>query len=184
MNTQRVLLDEARSTNTYLLDRIRAGELERAAVCARRQTEGRGRQGRRWESPEGGLYLSMSREAECGDPGPVMRSVAAGVAVAGVVREDYRVRAMLRWPNDLMVSGRKCAIQGIHHPRFALSTTHSAFPFCRLCPQNARATASGSASAPCNCCANIRRARKRRDLTALTVLPVVCAISSYDRSYQ
>src|SRR4029453_12200030 len=71
-----------------------------------RQPGGRGREGRTWQSPKGGLYLSvlLRPASERGSLIPL----AAGVAVAEAVLE-FGVHAELKWPNDVLVSGRKLA---------------------------------------------------------------------------
>ncbi|MFW6192742.1 MAG: biotin--[acetyl-CoA-carboxylase] ligase [Gemmatimonadota bacterium] len=76
-------------------------------VLAREQTAGRGRGGRAWHSPPGGVYLSMVfRPGEVGNPG--LLPVVAGL---GVVREiDVAWTGLdlaLKWPNDLLAGGRK-----------------------------------------------------------------------------
>ena len=113
-------LDNVDSTNLYLKNSIHNAELSQAAVWAQRQTRGRGRLERRWESPHGGLYLSISRPHTRSDLPPVMVTVAAGVALATLVREIYGVSARLRWPNDLMVGGCKlCGMLSelVHSPK-------------------------------------------------------------------
>lgn len=75
-------------------------------LCADTQWAGRGRGGRRWQSPKGGVYASfvswVSLEALSWLP------LAAGVAVlAGVRKLVPAVERALKWPNDLEVDGRK-----------------------------------------------------------------------------
>lgn len=73
------------------------------------QTAGRGRQGRRWHSPSGaGLYCSVALDPVLrsdGSPSPWM-TLMAGVAAAGALA-DVGARIALKWPNDLVVSGRR-----------------------------------------------------------------------------
>jgi BirA family biotin operon repressor/biotin-[acetyl-CoA-carboxylase] ligase len=98
--------DELGSTSDRLKDLARAGAPAWTVVVGERQTGGRGREGRRWQSPRGGLYLSVllrpDRERVSLIP------LAAGVAVAEAVLE-LGVRSELKWPNDVLVSGRKLA---------------------------------------------------------------------------
>lgn len=107
-------MDETPSTNDlardYLLNLWQTDNPPPAAspvaFVAKRQTSGRGQHGRRWESPQGGLYLS----AIVHDLDPRYRgrlALIAGVAAAAAVRDVTRVEPALRWPNDLVVDGRK-----------------------------------------------------------------------------
>lgn len=75
------------------------------AVVAGEQLEGRGSRGRAWHSPPGGLWLSvLFRPAWAGAVEVV--SIRAGLAVADAL-EAFELRVKLKWPNDLMLSGRK-----------------------------------------------------------------------------
>ena len=94
------------STNDVARERARAGGPEWTVVLADRQTGGRGRQGRSWASPPGGLYLSLVLRPRT--DAVALLPLAAGVAVAEVATE-HGVRAELKWPNDVLVHGRKLA---------------------------------------------------------------------------
>ncbi len=91
--------------------------MERSAgsvVIAETQTEGKGRFGRTWVSPPGGLYLSVLVELPARSGAPpadplILLPLAAGVGVAQAVRRVTGVPAELRWPNDLDWEGRKVA---------------------------------------------------------------------------
>ncbi len=77
---------------------------------ARGQTAGRGRQGRRWESPtDAGLYLSLVHLPPAPGPSPAALTVAAGLAVLDALRELGLEGARLEWPNDVVVGGAKLA---------------------------------------------------------------------------
>ncbi len=104
------VLEEVASTADVLAVRAAAGEPEGLAVLARRQAAGRGRAGRQWSSPNGNLYLSALLR-----PGTPAReapqwSLLAGVALAEAAQE-IAPQALLRlkWPNDLLRDGAKCA---------------------------------------------------------------------------
>jgi len=105
-------LGEVDSTNRIAAERIFAawdkGEAaEGIAVLAERQSAGRGQHGRRWESPAGGLYFSAVAE----DVPENVRDRLALVAGLAVVRalRGVGVRAMIRWPNDVVIEGKKVA---------------------------------------------------------------------------
>lgn len=88
-----------------------AGEPERLIVSAAAQTRGRGRQQRSWISPIGGLYCSFLFRPDC----PLLRApemgFVAAVAVAEAVAELLGDGGLVscKWPNDVLVSGRKIA---------------------------------------------------------------------------
>jgi BirA family biotin operon repressor/biotin-[acetyl-CoA-carboxylase] ligase len=96
----------APSTNDHLKQRARAGAVEWTVVLADAQTAGRGRQGRRWSSPPGNLYLSVLLRPAPPSARWSVLPLVAGLAVAeGLAAEG--LEASLKWPNDVMVSGRK-----------------------------------------------------------------------------
>jgi BirA family biotin operon repressor/biotin-[acetyl-CoA-carboxylase] ligase len=83
-------------------------EPEGATVAADHQTEGRGRLGRRWEAPPGrGLLFSVLLRPEL----PMARwpelSAVAGEAVAAALRAETGLFALLAYPNDVLIDGRK-----------------------------------------------------------------------------
>jgi BirA family biotin operon repressor/biotin-[acetyl-CoA-carboxylase] ligase len=101
------------STNRLARELAVAGEAEGTVVIAGEQTAGRGRLGRDWVSPAGGgLYMSVILRPEEGELAARERlSIAAGVAVLQVLRRLYGLDAMLKWPNDVLINGKKvCGI--------------------------------------------------------------------------
>lgn len=79
------------------------------AVIADRQTRGRGQRGARWWQPPGSLAVSIVLAADAGTPPPAW-SLACGVALAETLRAvEPAVEAVVRWPNDIEVAGRKLA---------------------------------------------------------------------------
>lgn len=74
------------------------------------QEAGRGRQGRTWVSAEGNFYGSTLVELRPSDPPPQTLSLAAGLALIEAVETAVPDQPlMLKWPNDLMLSGKKLA---------------------------------------------------------------------------
>jgi BirA family biotin operon repressor/biotin-[acetyl-CoA-carboxylase] ligase len=103
---------ETGSTNADVAEAARAGAAEGLVVVAERQTAGRGRQGRSWESPaRAGLMFSVLLRPS--PDTPISRygwlPLLAGVALVEAVRRLGGVDAALKWPNDLLIDGRKCA---------------------------------------------------------------------------
>src|SRR5690606_4226150 len=79
-----------------------------AVLLAERQTAGRGRRGRHWASPlAANLYLSASRRYGGGLARLGGLSLAAGTAVAEALRALGASGVQLKWPNDLVIGGRK-----------------------------------------------------------------------------
>jgi BirA family biotin operon repressor/biotin-[acetyl-CoA-carboxylase] ligase len=75
-------------------------------VVATEQLQGRGSRGRPWHSPPGGLWLSaLYRPASTG--GLELLSVRVGLAVARALDPHVPTPVGLKWPNDLMLNGRK-----------------------------------------------------------------------------
>jgi len=99
------------STNDEAKRRIDAGLVDGlCAIIAGEQTAGRGTRGRSWSSPAGaGLYLSLVDARQGPDRRPVttLYTLAAGVAVAEVIREQAGVDVRLKPVNDLILRGAK-----------------------------------------------------------------------------
>jgi len=82
------------------------GAREGTVILAERQNSGRGRMERRWLSPKGGLYLSIVlRPGRVG--GVHLLTLAGALAAAEGTRRAAGVSPKIRWPNDLVVGGRK-----------------------------------------------------------------------------
>ncbi|MET0717401.1 MAG: bifunctional biotin--[acetyl-CoA-carboxylase] ligase/biotin operon repressor BirA [Pseudoxanthomonas sp.] len=95
------------STNSELLRRETPAH-GTAALIAERQSGGRGRRGKAWISPLAAhLYLSLSRQFSGGLSRLGGLSLVAGVAVAEALHEAGYAGVRLKWPNDLVVEGRK-----------------------------------------------------------------------------
>lgn len=109
---ERILwLDETDSTNTRLKELACSGAAGGSVVIAGRQTGGRGRMGRSFSSPEGGLYLSYLYRAPCPPPEPGHITVSAAVAACEALEQACGVKADIKWVNDLLLSSRKiCGI--------------------------------------------------------------------------
>jgi BirA family biotin operon repressor/biotin-[acetyl-CoA-carboxylase] ligase len=101
---------EATSTNDLARLLATAGAPEGAVVVADLQTHGRGRLGRAWASPVGGLWCSiLLRPAGANVWGRLSMSMA--VAVAEAVEAETGARLDIGWPNDLIAADRKvCGI--------------------------------------------------------------------------
>lgn len=102
--------EEVDSTNLELERQLDTGASEFSAVIAGSQTNGQGRLGRAWQSPSGSsLSLSVSINWTAQDPGWL--TLIAALAVTRALRSFGVDNPEIKWPNDVLVSGRK--ISGI-----------------------------------------------------------------------
>ncbi|NTU77616.1 MAG: biotin--[acetyl-CoA-carboxylase] ligase, partial [Alphaproteobacteria bacterium] len=101
-------LEATASTNEDAKAAALAGEAEGLVIQALRQTSGRGRQGRGWESPEGNFYASVLLRPRCAPREAGFYSFIAALAVSDAVRSFLpRAEIQLKWPNDVLVGGKK-----------------------------------------------------------------------------
>lgn len=85
-----------------------SGAEEGTVVVALTQTSGRGRKGRAWLSPAGGLYMSLIlRPKRSG--GVQLLPLVGSFAVADGIKKDTGIVPFVRWPNDVLVGGKKVA---------------------------------------------------------------------------
>jgi BirA family transcriptional regulator, biotin operon repressor / biotin---[acetyl-CoA-carboxylase] ligase len=118
-------LDETDSTQRVARDLARAGAPEGTTVIAERQTAGRGRLGRQWHSPAGlNLYCSIVLRPPLPPVAVPRVALVAGAAVAAAVAETTGRAPAIKWPNDVLVDGRKVAgiltemdaeVERVHH---------------------------------------------------------------------
>ena len=99
--------DSIDSTNDRARELAAAGASD-VAVVAGEQTGGRGRLGRAWESPAGGIWTSVLLRPTTSPANAARFTFAAAVAVARTAREAG-VDARIKWPNDVVVDGDKLA---------------------------------------------------------------------------
>jgi BirA family biotin operon repressor/biotin-[acetyl-CoA-carboxylase] ligase len=102
------VVDETGSTNADLLRAASAGAADRTVLVARHQTAGRGRLDRRWDAPPG-LNLLLSILFRNVPTVPHMLTQRVAVAAVKACERAARVKASLKWPNDLVIDGKKLA---------------------------------------------------------------------------
>lgn len=102
-------LDEVGSTNDWISERLTTRSAARLVAIAERQAMGHGRRGREWISrPFVNLAVSVAWPvAQGAEPSPGLITLSAGVALAEAVVEATSLPAMLKYPNDLMIRGKK-----------------------------------------------------------------------------
>jgi BirA family biotin operon repressor/biotin-[acetyl-CoA-carboxylase] ligase len=105
-----LLLAETASTNDVARDLAARGTPAGFVVAASRQTRGRGRLGRTWESPrDAGLYVSILLRPELAARDAGQLTILSSVAMADAVEALSGVRPQIKWPNDLVIDRRKLA---------------------------------------------------------------------------
>ncbi len=105
-----ILLAETSSTNDVAREQARKGARAGFLVAASRQTAGRGRLGRGWESPpDWGLYVSILLRPDWPMTEAGKLTVLGSVATVDAVEAVAGLRPQIKWPNDLMLGGRKLA---------------------------------------------------------------------------
>ncbi|KJY97282.1 bifunctional biotin--[acetyl-CoA-carboxylase] ligase/biotin operon repressor BirA [Pseudoalteromonas ruthenica] len=99
------------STNSELMRRIQANNLEPDTVLvAEMQRQGKGRRGRIWQSPfAANLYYSYYWRLDDGMHAAMGLSIAVGLAIYDCLKALYGLEVQLKWPNDVLVAGRKLA---------------------------------------------------------------------------
>jgi len=103
----------AGSTNTIAMEAAAAGASEGSVFLAEQQTAGRGRGSNQWHSAESaGIYCSVIVRPALPPSEVLVLSLAAGLAVRAAVQDiDLKLMPDLKWPNDLLVGGKKfCGI--------------------------------------------------------------------------
>ncbi len=102
---------EVGSTNDVAKTLAEQGVEEGTVVVAEAQTSGKGRFGRRWESPGGGIWLSIILKPKLKAKELVKLNLLTSVAVAKTIKEKFRLDAEVKWPNDVLINWRKvCGI--------------------------------------------------------------------------
>jgi BirA family biotin operon repressor/biotin-[acetyl-CoA-carboxylase] ligase len=103
------VVDSTGSTNADLREAARAGAADRTVLVAEEQTAGQGRRARTWVSPpHTGLYVSVLLRPDVPPHRIPWITLLAGVALARTAT-TLGVDAALKWPNDLLAGGAKCA---------------------------------------------------------------------------
>jgi BirA family biotin operon repressor/biotin-[acetyl-CoA-carboxylase] ligase len=105
-----VYFEETDSTNIRAHELAEAGAVDGTVVIAERQSAGKGRRGRQWVSPPGvNLYTSVLLRPPIQPRFAPQFTFVAAVAAARAVEEVSGLRPRVKWPNDVLLSGRKVA---------------------------------------------------------------------------
>ncbi|KLU67212.1 bifunctional ligase/repressor BirA [Desulfosporosinus acididurans] len=101
--------DKLKSTNAKARELAREGGIHGQVVIAKSQYAGRGRMQREWQSPLGGLWMSVIIRPNLTLANASKLTLAASVAIVDAIEELYQLRVGIKWPNDLLYNGQKIA---------------------------------------------------------------------------
>lgn len=102
---------KVKSTSDWAKKLAKMGAEEGTVTVAETQTAGRGRNGKEWASPRGGLWFSIVLQPEKKAREAAKLVFVASLAVAEVLRQKHGLRTETKWPNDVLVDGKKiCGI--------------------------------------------------------------------------
>ena len=105
-----ICLESVGSTNELAKELAQSGAVEGTVVVAEEQTMGKGRRGRTWYSPAGrGLWFTVILRPPISPVDAAKLTLVTAVAVTKSIREMTGFPAGIKWPNDVLVSGRKAA---------------------------------------------------------------------------
>ncbi|MBE5957014.1 MAG: biotin--[acetyl-CoA-carboxylase] ligase [Lachnospiraceae bacterium] len=105
-------MEEIDSTNEELKRQAAAGAVHGTVLAAGYQTNGKGRRGRTWDSPKGdNIYLSILLRPDLQPAEASMLTLIGALAVADSIKETTGADCQIKWPNDLVLAGKKvCGI--------------------------------------------------------------------------
>ena len=105
------IFNEVMSTNTISKFLSMNGVGNGAVVISEKQTKARGRSGKNWESPLGGVWLSIILNPNVNHSKIPLITLATGVAVENTLKRIGVKNAEIKWPNDILIHGKKvCGI--------------------------------------------------------------------------
>lgn len=107
-----IYLDSVDSTNSYGKRLAENGFSDGTVIIAEEQTSGRGRLGRDWVSPKGkGIWMTIMLKPEIKPNLASQVTLIAALAVLKAIKAAYDMDIMIKWPNDLVINGKKvCGI--------------------------------------------------------------------------
>ncbi|MEM4312315.1 MAG: biotin--[acetyl-CoA-carboxylase] ligase [Nitrososphaerales archaeon] len=108
MNLSFLYFNEVDSTQDLAIELYKEGHREGTVIIAKKQRKGRGRYGKVWYSPEGGLYLSLILEPKNKENLPLIALIACK-AVKKALEYRFRLKLRIKFPNDLLYKDKKLA---------------------------------------------------------------------------
>ena len=109
LGQQAYYLDSIDSTQNQALKMVNDSKNDGAIIIAEKQTGGRGRSGRKWISPKGGIWFSIILHPKFDITNITLFPIASSLALAYAIEKTCKISAELKWPNDLTIKGKKLA---------------------------------------------------------------------------
>ena len=101
--------DSIESTQSQALKMVNELENEGTIIIAEKQTGGRGRSGRKWISPKGGISFSIILHPKFDISNTTLFPIASSLALSNAIQKTCKISTELKWPNDLTIKGKKLA---------------------------------------------------------------------------
>jgi BirA family transcriptional regulator, biotin operon repressor / biotin---[acetyl-CoA-carboxylase] ligase len=98
---------ESTQTIALSLAEQETDNLHGTVIVAEHQTKGRGRMGRSWISPPGGIWLSIILKPKIKNSQITVLPLLSALSVCDVIKKMTKLNAKLKWPNDVVIDGRK-----------------------------------------------------------------------------
>ena len=100
--------EETKTTNDCIRTLALEGGEEGTLAVAEKQTAGRGRRGKVWESPIGtGIWMSLLLRPQILPTEAPMLTLLGGLAIADAIEDETGLAAEIKWPNDILINGKK-----------------------------------------------------------------------------
>jgi BirA family transcriptional regulator, biotin operon repressor / biotin---[acetyl-CoA-carboxylase] ligase len=106
---QAYYFDSIDSTQNQALKMAQDVANDGTVIVAAEQTGGRGRDGRKWESPKGGIWISIILHPKFDISITTLFPIASSLALSIAIEKVFLIKPELKWPNDLTIKGKKVA---------------------------------------------------------------------------
>ena len=109
LGQQAYYFDSIDSTQSQAMKMINESKKEGTIIIAEKQTGGRGRSGRQWISPKGGIWFSIILHPKFDISNTTLFPIASSLALSIAIQKTCKISTELKWPNDLTIRGKKLA---------------------------------------------------------------------------
>ena len=106
---QAYYFDSIDSTQNQALKMAEDVTNDGSIIVAAKQTGGRGRSGRKWVSPKGGIWISIILQPKFDISITTLFSIASALALSIAIEKIFSIKPELKWPNDITIKGKKVA---------------------------------------------------------------------------